>query len=126
MAWSHMVSMAAGVLLGSILVVAWKSWRPHRHEFDYTVPVRLSDGWWFPKAEGPPPPPPPAPPRVVALSAAEQQLLVFFYGHCERQREAASAAGDAHLAEWWALRIKTLERLMSQCGEMPQPPKAVP
>lgn len=31
-------------------------------------PIRLADGWWFPKAKGPPPPAPPAPPARPQLT----------------------------------------------------------
>lgn len=38
-----------------------------KSEPSFTIPVRLADGWWFPKASNPvpPPPPPPAPPTIT-------------------------------------------------------------
>jgi hypothetical protein len=66
MEWTHIACMAAGGLLGSFLMTVWQNERAYRRrERDFTVPVRLADGWWFPKAEGPPPPAPPPPPKCA-------------------------------------------------------------
>ena len=62
MEWTHIACMAAGGLLGSFLMTVWQNERRYRREPDFTVPVRLADGWWFPPATQPPPPAPPAPP----------------------------------------------------------------
>ena len=61
MEWTHIACMAAGGLLGSFLMTVWQNERRDRLERE-DEPIRLADGWWFPKAKNQPSPPPPAPP----------------------------------------------------------------
>ena len=75
MEWTHLTCAMAGCFVGSFLVTVWQNERKRRAsqrnrewfsamwEQASSEPIRLADGWWYPKASNPvSPPPPPAPP----------------------------------------------------------------
>ena len=53
--------IALSAFVGYCLGVAEAAWPKEVNEDE---PIRLADGWWYPKAKNPPPPAPPAPPSI--------------------------------------------------------------
>lgn len=60
MDWSHLSCMACGAIGVWLALTSGK----RRCEIESDEPIRLADGWWFPKAKNPPPRPP-APPSIT-------------------------------------------------------------